>query len=303
MKQNKKVIAGIIIATIALASVAIAVSAEGEGGVRPMAIMPGAITSEHIAAGAVTSTILGSDAVTTGKIATGAISDEADFGANVVNSTAIKDYTVNQTDMNTDAVNASILQDNAVTTGKIATGAISDEADFGANVVNSTAIKDYTVNQTDMNIEAVNASILKVNAIPNIMNYTSTALSTTNGTFNSSGWISPHWNTTIVLPRTANLSVAWTGNDVWVETGGNLSVNCTIYDSNSNIKTSYPSGDLDGIKVSDSHYGNLSASVNFYATVLAEDTYTISMQIMNSGTEGKTVGVKEQAIVATAYPA
>jgi len=44
MNTKNKTIAGIIIATIALASIAIAVSAEGEGGVGPMDIMPGAIT-------------------------------------------------------------------------------------------------------------------------------------------------------------------------------------------------------------------------------------------------------------------
>jgi len=301
MIKNKTIV-GLVIATIVLAGVAVAVSAQGEGGVQPMAIMPGAITTDHLAGGAVTSAILGGNAVVAGKIATGAISDEADFGSEVVNSTAIKDYTVSESDMNVNAVNSSILQDNAVVAGKIATGAINESADFGSEVVNSTAIKDYTVNESDMNTEAVNASILKVNAIPNVMEYTTTALSTTNGTFNSSGWISPHWNTTIVLPRTANLSVAWTGMDVWVQTGGNLSVNCTIYNASGVIKTSYPSGDTDGIKVADSGYGNLSASVNFYATGLPADTYTISMQIKNSG-DAATVGVNKQAIVATAYPA
>ena len=50
--MNRKAIAGVLIVTIVVASIAIAVSAEGEGGVRGLIsakdIMPGAITQNHL---------------------------------------------------------------------------------------------------------------------------------------------------------------------------------------------------------------------------------------------------------------
>jgi len=48
MNTKNKTIVGLVIATLVLSGVAIAVSAEGEGGVQPAAIMPGAITNDMI---------------------------------------------------------------------------------------------------------------------------------------------------------------------------------------------------------------------------------------------------------------
>lgn len=67
MKQNKTIV-GLVIATLVLSCVAIAVSAEG-GGVEPAAIMPGAITSEHLANPAVATIDIENNAVTGDKLA------------------------------------------------------------------------------------------------------------------------------------------------------------------------------------------------------------------------------------------
>jgi len=291
MKQNNKAIAGIIIATIALASVAVAVSAEGEGGVQPAAIMPGAITTEHFADGAVTD----------GKILGGTITN-ASLDSNIIGDTEVGTLT------NGSLANGIIwdaqVGDNALTNGSLANGIIWD-TQVGDNALTNDSLANSIIGDTEIVPGAVTSGKLAGNAIPNVMNYTTTPLSTTNTTFNSSDLFNAsgqYWNTTIELSRTADLSVAWTGKDVWVTSPGNLSVNCTIYNVSGVIKTSYPSGGTDGIKVADDAYGNLSASVNFYATGLPAETYTISMQIKNSG-DAATVGVKEQAIVATAYPA
>jgi len=284
MKQNKKAIAGILIATIALAGIAVAVSAEGEGGVGPRAILAGAITSEHIDSGAVKNDEIDNDVdfemdslnVTTGPF----ISTET----SLLNKTNITSGTFIVTD-------TAKLNNTIVASGKT------------LSVEGKTNLNDTMVaSDKNVSLYAAGNVSLPVNAMPNAMEYNSTTLSTTNKSFNSTNLVDAagqYWNaTTINLPRKANLTVAWTGNDTWVASGGILRVNCTIYDGDSNIETTYPHD----VNCSDDTAVNLTRNVNFICPSLPEDDYTISMQIRDGG-GGNTVAVNTQVVVVTAYPA
>jgi len=279
-KASRKAIAGILIVTVVLASVAIAVSAQNEGGVGPRAILPGAITSEHLA----------DDAVTP--------DDIPDSG------TAFTMDTSGNTKIGTDAIHASLN-----VTGDLIVG---DHSYLNGTTIKSGktfSAEDATVN---LGCNQVNASELEYNAIPNVVNYTDTVLSTSNHSFNSSDLLNAsgqYWNTTITLPRKANLSVAWTAQDAWVTVvgGGNLSVNCTIYKEGEGspvTQLTYPRN----VTIADDMYNNLTTSINFYCPGLgptcgsASENYIISMQI-RSTVGGNLVGIGKQSIVAVAYPA
>ena len=89
--MNRKAIAGMLVMAIALAGVAIAVSAEGEGGVGPMGILPGAISWNHLSnivqteIKTVENSEITSNAVNSSQIINGTIVDQ-DLGANAIPS-------------------------------------------------------------------------------------------------------------------------------------------------------------------------------------------------------------------------
>jgi len=104
MNTKNKTIAGIMIATIALASVAIAVSAEGEGGVQPAAIMPGAITSEHIADGTITADDINTEAEISGEQILNKTILNGDIGDDEINTTLIANETIDNGDLGPNAI-------------------------------------------------------------------------------------------------------------------------------------------------------------------------------------------------------
>lgn len=272
MNTKKKAIAGIIIATIALASVAIAVSAQGEG-VGPMAIVPGSITNTHLASNAVSANV----------IATGGISDSADFAAGVVDSAA--------------------LGGNAVIAGKIATGAISEEADFGSGVVNSTAIKQCTILEEDMMTNQVNDSILKAGAIPLTRYNRTTTLSTLNASFESD-LAYDSWNvTTVSLNRDAYLVIHWTGIDCWTDdsTEANYTKMRIAVDG---VALAAPFDSIS--RITDTSLCNRTASVTAYTdSTVGTGSHTITIQIAKAAGDEivEPTGINKQVMVVEAIPA
>jgi hypothetical protein len=144
MEKKKKAIAGILAATIVLAGIAIAVSAEGEGGVRPMAIVPGAIVTEHLATGAVTT-----DKILNSTILVGDIADNAVTTYKILNETILTD----------DILNGTILE------GDFAAGALP-------NIVNNTALS-FSI--TDAYSEIFNHTITTDRPAKFIITYTGEA--------------------------------------------------------------------------------------------------------------------------------
>ncbi len=73
--NRQKIMASVVIAAIVIASIIVAVAknSEGEGFINPKAIMPGAITTEHLADDSVTNDKLAAKAVSQGKIKSGAV--------------------------------------------------------------------------------------------------------------------------------------------------------------------------------------------------------------------------------------
>ena len=103
METKKKAIAGVLVVAIALAGVAIAVSAEG--GVQPMAIVPGSIQNWHLA----------NDAVASNRIDDGALSEYSDFADGVVHGEKIgvAPHGINTTNINDDAVHGEKIADGS----------------------------------------------------------------------------------------------------------------------------------------------------------------------------------------------
>ncbi|MDF2958059.1 MAG: hypothetical protein OD814_001681 [Candidatus Alkanophagales archaeon MCA70_species_1] len=83
--DKQKIMASVVIAAIVIAGaiIAVAKNSKGEGFINPKAIMPGAITTEHLADGAVTGRKIASDAVTTTKIRNRAVND-VDLNENAI---------------------------------------------------------------------------------------------------------------------------------------------------------------------------------------------------------------------------
>lgn len=97
----------------------------GPGAVLTAKIADGAVTEGKLGALAVTSGKIGVGAVIAGKIATGGVSAAAQFAAQVVDTTALKDANVTGVKIGWEAVNWSHLATGAVLTAKIADGAVT----------------------------------------------------------------------------------------------------------------------------------------------------------------------------------
>jgi len=74
MMNRQKIMASVVIAAIVIAGIAAAIATNtSEGFINPKAIMPGAITTEHLADDAVTNDKLAANAVSQGKIQSGEV--------------------------------------------------------------------------------------------------------------------------------------------------------------------------------------------------------------------------------------
>jgi len=85
MMNRQKIMVSVVLAAIVIAGTAAAIANTSEGFINPKAIMPGAITTEHLADDAVTGRKIASNAVTTTKIDNRAVSD-LDLNKNAIHS-------------------------------------------------------------------------------------------------------------------------------------------------------------------------------------------------------------------------
>jgi len=149
--MRSKTLALLLVAVIA-SGIVFAVSAQSQitaadiakailpgGFINPKAILPGAITSSHIANGEVKTPDIDDNAVTTYKILNETIRGE-DIGEGQVNTTDILNETILGADIRNGEVNASDLSANAI-----------------PSVINNTAADDITIDTTPK--EIVNDSI------------------------------------------------------------------------------------------------------------------------------------------------
>ena len=158
MERRKAVAALMIVAAVAGCITAAAVAAAPSlslkasdiakailpgGFINPKAIMPGAITTEHLADSAVTSAKIADGTIATADIANNAVTaDKIAEGA--VNTTDIADGTIATADIANNAVTADKIAEGAVNTTDIADGTIAT-ADIADDAVTSAKIADHTV--------------------------------------------------------------------------------------------------------------------------------------------------------------
>ena len=287
MERKKTIVALMIVAAvvgcITAAAVAAAPSLKASdiakailpgGIINPKAIVPGSITTEHLADGAVNSAKIAPNTIT---------ADDIDTGA--VTSDEIANYTITESDIGPNAINSTMIIDYTIS-----------QSDIGPNAINSTMIIDGQVQESDIAANAVNDTQLKAGAIPIAINHSTATVSVTGTSENEI------FNVSLTLNRNASLVIQYTGNDSWVEAKNKSIVNCSIFNkTGAFIAAAYPNN----VPFSDPWWVNITRSVTFVTDVITVNNPPLWLNIsirMKSNASG-TVGVNGQALVVMALPA
>ena len=278
--MRSKTLALLLVAVIA-SGIVFAVSAQSQitaadiakailpgGFINPKSIVPGAITSEHIA----------DDTIT-----------KYDIGPNAVEASELAD----------DAVDTGAIQNDAVTSAKIKDYTIT-ASNIGPNAINSTMIINGEVQELDIAAGVVNESHLKADAIPATRANTTTAVITSNASYPSLAYDS--WNVTITTHRDAYLIIHWTGFDCWTTDIGDAEAGNATY-MRIAVDGTPLTAPFTNIILCDHSTSNKTTSVTaYYWKPVTSGSHTITFQIRGAY-NGYLYGVNAQSAVIEALPA